>query len=219
MPSSPQNYQNILIETQIFPPIETVSYCINKKAVIFEAHENYQKRSFRNRYQIGSHQGLLNLSVPLVKGKNNQQPILEVKISYDLNWPTIHWKALQSSYGKSAFFIYYKELIEAVLFSECTYLFDLNLKTWRFIESALQLHWEILLTEEYQLKAGHGIQDLRSRRKFSNSRMFTIPEYYQVFSASTGFLPNLSILDLIFHLGPEAYSYLHSLSTHTINEL
>ncbi len=206
----PPNH-NILIESQIFPPIQTIAYCIKTNNILFEASENYQKRSFRNRYQIGSHQGILELTIPLSKGKNDHQAITEVKISYDSDWPNIHWKAIQSSYGKSAYFIYYKDLIADVLFSNSNYLFEINLLSWKLIQGILQQDWNIQFTEQYSSQVTDDILDLRSKINLKNIRTLEIPEYYQVFSGTTGFIPQLSILDLIFHFGPEAYLYLRAM--------
>jgi hypothetical protein len=219
MPSNEQSYQNLLIELQIFPPIQTIALCIDFRNIIFEAQEHYQKRSFRNRYHIGSHLGLLELSVPLQKGKNNQQPIKEVLISYNSLWPTTHWRAIQSSYGKSAYFIYYKDLIEEVLFSQSETLFELNLKSWNIIDKILQQNWNYEFTEKYQIHDVHTILDLRSKIKLNPAERIAMPQYYQVYSGSTGFIPHLSILDLIFHLGPDAYGYLVSLASQMRSQL
>ncbi len=208
-----QSYQNLLIELQIFPPIQTIALCIDSRNIIFEAREHYQKRSFRNRYHIGSHQGLLELSVPLKKGKNNRQPIKEVLITYDTGWPVTHWRAIQSAYGKSAYFIYYKDFVEEVLFSESNYLFELNQKTWNMVDNILQQQWNFEFTEKYKQDYGENILDLRAKIKLNNKEVFKMPQYYQVYSSSTGFIPHLSILDLIFHLGPDAYGYLVSLAS------
>lgn len=205
-----QSYQNLLIESQIFPPIQVIAGFIKSKNILIEAQEHYQKRSFRNRYYIGSHQGRLALSVPLVKGKNNHQSITEVKISYQSAWPAIHWKALQSTYGKSAFFIYYKDLVKEVLFSDCSYLFELNNQSLSLVKQILQPAWEIQFTKQYQPSPSAEILDVRNKFNLKNIESFSIPEYYQVFSSSTGFITQLSVLDCIFHLGPEALSYLMS---------
>jgi hypothetical protein len=210
---SGQSYQILLIESQIFPPVETLAHAIRYRTILFEVKENYQKRSFRNRYRIGSHSGLHELSVPLIKGKNNQMPVTDVRISYDSNWPRIHWKALQTSYGNSAYFIHYKDLVRDVIESECTYLLELNMLSWKLIREVYQMEWKFLITDEYKSLYDETVLDLRNKINFRTLESHINPEYYQVFSTSTGFIPQLSILDVIFHLGPDGLMYLSALKT------
>jgi hypothetical protein len=209
-----QSYQKLIIESQLFPPIRTIAHFIKSEFIHIEAKENYQKRSFRNRYHIGTHQGLLELSVPLLKGKNNQLPITEVIISYDTNWPQIHWRAIQSSYGKSAYFIYYSDHIREVLFSGRDSLFELNKLSIEMTKQILQQEWKIKYTEEYKKQYLPSVLDLRSKINLKNLASTSFPEYYQVYSAAAGFIPDLSILDLIFHLGPDAVGYMMKMTDH-----
>ncbi len=207
-----QSYQNLLIETQIFPPIATMGLFIHSNSLCIEACENYQKRSFRNRYHIGSHQGLLALSVPLLKGKNNQQLITEVAISYESPWPSVHWKAIQSSYGKSAYFIYYKDMIQELLFAKPRHLFQLNHTILQTLCKELEIEISIRETHEFAVNpTDPSILDFRSKMIPRELSRFSFPEYYQVYSSSSGFIPNLSILDLLFHLGPDSLGYLSEL--------
>ncbi len=213
MNSTSQSYQNLLIETQIFPCITTMALYAKAQKVLLEAHENYQKRSYRNRYCIGSHQGPLWLTVPLVKGKNNQQVITDVKISYDSPWASSHWKAIQTSYSKSAFFIHYKDSVRDILFSKPSHLFQLNLMAMNTLLDLLELDVQVGTTEHYNpLITDTHTFDARSMIHKSIFEKIHMEKYYQVYSASTGFIPHLSILDLLFHLGPESYSYLSNLS-------
>lgn len=207
-----QNYPNILIESQIFPPIRAIAYFLQNPNVCIEAHEHYQKRSHRNRYRIGSTQGPLDLSIPLLKGKNQQQNIQDVKISYGCNWPMQHLRAIQSSYGKSAYFIYYKDLIFELLLKKEDYLFDLNWNSLQLIAGIIPIDLNLHKSEHYLAKPDQAGLDLRNHFQFQTIDPVTLPSYYQVFAGKSGFISNLSILDLIFHQGPEAIYYLQQIS-------
>lgn len=212
-----QNYRNILIETQIFPPIQTFASFIPYAEVCIEGQEHFQKRSFRNRYRIGSTQGPLDLSIPLLKGKNQQQNIQDVKISYASNWPLQHIRAIQSSYGKSAYFIYYKDLIFELLLNKEAYLFELNQKSLQLIAGLIPINLNLQVSKDFIVPSDCTSLDLRNKIQVQSSETLILPTYYQVFSVKTGFISNLSILDLIFHQGPEAIYYLQQISELTVS--
>ncbi|MBK9376774.1 MAG: WbqC family protein [Saprospiraceae bacterium] len=71
--------QILLIESMLFPPVVVMSHISHYQTIVLEARENYQKKSYRNRFELGSVQGPISLSVPLVKGKHQQQVITETK--------------------------------------------------------------------------------------------------------------------------------------------
>lgn len=209
-----QNYRNILIESQIFPPIRTLSSFFSYPDVCIEACENYQKRSYRNRYRIGTTQGAMELSIPLLKGKNQQQNIRDVKIAYDINWPAQHIKAIQSSYGKSAYFVYFKEPIFELILKKEIYLFDFNWKALQLINNLIPLNLKLQTSNSFQEITDATCLDLRNKIQLKTDTPY--PAYYQVFSGNTGFISNLSILDLLLHQGPEAIYYLQQIGKLTV---
>jgi len=152
------------------------------------------------------------LSIPLLKGKNQQQNIKDVKISYGCNWPLQHLRAIQSSYGKSAYFIYYKDLIFELLLKKEEFLFDLNWNSLQLIAGLIPINLNLQRSKNYIVQSDHASLDLRNQIQFLSSEPISLPSYYQVFSVKTGFISNLSILDLIFHQGPEAIYYLQQIS-------
>ena len=96
----------MIIETQYFPPIHTFSNALTSGVLMIEKWENYQKRSYRNKCNILTSQGILTLSIPLQKGKNNAQNIQHVLINKDEDWQTKHIRAIEAAYGKSPFYIH-----------------------------------------------------------------------------------------------------------------
>ncbi len=213
-----QNYRNILIESQLFPPISFFAVILDFEMLKLEACENFQKRSYRNRYRIGSTQGVLELSIPLVKGKNQQQSIRDVMICRSNNWPVQHLRALQSSYGKTAYFQYYKDELQDLFMNKTSYLFEFNVSVLECLINWLGLRVSLEFTKQFELNAAPGSLDLRNQIKLKQSISNQIIPYYQVYSEKIGFIPNLSILDLLFHKGPESIFYLQQIQKLTVNK-
>ena len=205
----------ILIESHYFPSIQYFSKFFLHPSLMLEQQENYVKRSFRNRTHIATANGLLRLSVPLEKGKNQQQSIQEVCISYEENWQSKQWTAICSAYGNAPFFEYYVDDFQPLFEEQDTYLFEHNLKILQTIFFVLDISPTIEFSETYLTKTTPDICDFRNKinPKTINSIIDTsyqnIP-YQQVFAEKNGYLPNLSILDLIFCKGPETISILEN---------
>jgi len=194
-----------IIESQYLPPISYFAVLLKQPSIFIEQYENYQKGSYRNRCHIATANGILRLSIPLEKGKNNQTPIKEVKIYNADNWQIQHWRAIKSAYGKSPYFEFYAD--ELCLFFEKKYdfLLDWNTDLLRFMTENIGLPVDIQLTDNYY-KNDNSIMDYRNviSPKKENSNLFQDLHYGQVFEDKHGFIPNLSILDLLFCKGPEA---------------
>lgn len=200
-----------LTENQFFAPISVVSGLIGVDQLLLEACENYQKRGFRNRCIIDSPQGALTLSIPLAKGKNEQMPIKEVKISYDVDWQRQHLQSIRSSYGSAPYFEYLVDDIEKLYGQKHNYLFDLNLEVWIWVLDFMELEKSIVTTKTYTpAYADPKVTDRRNQLKSTNYQNLNNASktYVQVFEESHTFLNNLSILDLIFCTGKASLTYL-----------
>lgn len=199
--------ESILLETQYFPSIQYFTKWMSGADIVIEAHENYQKRSYRNRCHIMGSYGLYPLSVPLKKGKNEQQKITDTVISYAENWELKHWRAFQNCYRKSPYFEHYEHLIEPLFHKGHRYLFDLNMDVLEQLKVILDLDNVISTSNTYVKNEESMIGDFRNkihpRSKFEDLS-FSPKSYPQVFEYKYGFLENLSVLDLIFNCGPEA---------------
>lgn len=203
-------YSKVLFESQYFPPISFFKCLMKYPALVLEASEHYQKGAYRNRCMIAGPNGIQRLTVPLEKGKHNKLPIREVKIAYNEAWQKIHWQSIRTAYGKSPFFEYYQDDLQPLFEKKQSYLFDLNLEILEILQSALQLTFDIELREQYSTEPPPATLDLRNtlKPKTSSSDQAAMQKYPQVFESKNGFLANLSILDLLFCIGPEAYYYL-----------
>lgn len=194
----------LLIEAQYLPPVQYFVLLAQAEELRLEACEHYQKRSYRNRCVLAGANGLLPLSVPLAKGKHQQQTITAVEIAYHQPWPSEHWHSIRSAYGKAPFFEFYADEIEAVLRARPATLFALNRALLEKLMELLQIDCTIALTESYA-PAPEGLLDLRDAvHPKAPKRPFKALPYPQLFLERHGFLPNLSILDLLFCTGPQA---------------
>jgi hypothetical protein len=183
------------------PNIEWYCNFIRYEKVYLERHENFEKSSYRNRCEILGANGPLTLSVPILGGRDHHRSYTATEIFYNNNWQRIHWNSIMSAYGKTPFFEYYAPLFNKHYCERKTLLFDLNMGLLLEINTILKLKIAVELTETYQKDITESI-DQRILQPIELSR------YYQAFENKHGFVSNLSILDLIFHEGPNATRYL-----------
>ncbi|MEM8910032.1 MAG: WbqC family protein [Bacteroidota bacterium] len=198
----------ILLEMHYFPTIQYWCKLLQYPEVHIEQWENYKKGSYRNRCYIATANGPLRLSIPLKKGKNEQMPIREVQIAHDQSWLSQHWTSIQSAYGNAPFFEHYAADIAPLFEKKWRFLFDFNWTIVQTLCDSLGLSPAFQLTEAYQAQTQHSILDGRNliHPKSHLSPVdphFQAQIYPQVFVEKTGFLPNLSILDLLFCTGPQ----------------
>lgn len=211
-----------LIETQYFPSVSFFALALQSESILIEQHENYQKRGFRNKCHIVGSHGIESLSIPLQKGKNQQQPIKEVKIANDQPWVRHHWNSLQTAYGKSGFFIHYADKIKSVLDKQHKFLFDLNTELLITLFKLVHIDFNVDFTSEYLKVYDYPILDIRNQTEsiYTNSHPLINIEsqaYPQIFSDRLGFVDHVSILDLLFCLGPDSKRILEQYKITTKN--
>jgi len=199
----------VVLSTAYFAPVAYYALLFHEKEVVIEAHENYNKQSYRNRMFIGTNQGPLALSVNVEKGYETKCPIQEVKLSSHGDWLHQHEIALMSNYGSSPFYEYYIDDILEVLRGEEKTLFGLNEKLRERICELIGLSVKIQYSENYLENGSVNLRDLRNTLHPKKDILQAVPEfvakpYYQVAGQKQPFMPNLSILDLLFNLGPES---------------
>jgi len=200
---------NLLIEYQYFGSINYINTLFHFSNIEFEIYENFQKMSFRNRMVLAGSNGLVHLSVPLEKGRDQKQPISEVRISYSLPWQQQHWRTIESCYNRSPFYEFYRDGLESILTSKQEYLIDLNRDIRNWLWKVLKIPSGFSETSFYQAQPLETTFDMRNRWKPKNFQSDeSLIRYRQVFEDRIGFQPNLSILDLLFCMGPSAHSLL-----------
>ncbi len=138
-------------------------------------------------------------------------PIRDVRICYSSNWAQVHWKSIQTNYGNAAYFLYYEEEVREMLMNRQDFLYDFNLYALEVLKKILQLSFSLESTTSYQRQTSDSTLDLRRSVRSDSLAEMNFPSYYQVFQ-NKEFIPNLSILDALFHLGPETPSYLQHIT-------
>jgi len=220
-------FENSLLSTAYFPPIEYFVAIANSKAVEIESGEMYQKQSYRTRCHINGANGLLVLTLPVLrsaaKGEESSHkiPTSDLKIDYSKPWLLQHKRALEAAYMSSPFFEYYMDDIYEILCSGEESLLQMNTLLTVKIAELIGIETPISLSDGNFIVPGceflkeKGIEDFRDsihpkKPALLMERLKINKPYWQVFSAKQGFVPNLSVLDLLFNEGPNAISFLES---------
>lgn len=196
----------LLTEIQYNPCIAYFQQVNKTDELRIEQHEHYIKQSYRNRCYVLTAQGVKDLTIPVKKG-NRKTIITEIEVDYDQKWLNTHWRTIKSGYGSAPYFTYYSDYLQQLLEYRYTTLFGLNIALLKFYLKCLQLSKPITYTNEYIHLYPNGVQDLRNQiHPKKNSAILDVKPYQQVFGKQ--FVPNLSIIDLIFSQGPAAKNYL-----------
>lgn len=200
---------NILIHPTYFPSIATFVGIANAKHVTYEFCDNYQKQTYRNRMYIYDANGKLALTVPVIYSQKNRQLYKDILIAEETNWQDLHWKSIQSAYSSSPFFEFYEDDLQPLFTKKYKYLLEFNFKCLEVIYDALQMPFD------YEITTGFNkvIQDKRDYRILVDNRKETpqnFTPYIQVFNDKHGFIPNLSILDVLCNEGPNTLIYLEA---------
>ena len=185
-----------------------------------EFHENYSKQSYRNRCIIYGANGPLPLTVPVERGSFHKVAVKDIRTDSSRNWQVLHRRALSSAYNTSAFFEYYFDDIEKFFIKKFDFLFDLNLEIINAIADMIGMisisNPTETFRESYNLATDYRYQIHPKKRELVKKG--NIAEYFQVFSPGSGFVPDLSILDLLFNMGPESFGYLSQYFRDTLQE-
>jgi hypothetical protein len=202
--------QNLIIDLQYFAPVTVYKKLTEISNVIFEQYEHFDKMSFRNRAIVAGANGPVNLSIPLQEGRNQRSLVRDVRIASKENWQSRHWKTIQSCYNRSPFFEFYIPELEELYRKKYDYLWDWNLACFEWVIKHLRLSIGVNFSTTYQpLYDETSYLDWRGKALPKNKpNPGQYPVYRQVFEERLGFLPNLSILDLMFCQGNKAMEIL-----------
>ena len=196
----------VLLSTTYFGPIQWYQKLYRAEHVVIEQWESFQKQTYRNRCLIATTQGIQALTVPVVRGETLLMK--DIRISDHGNWRHLHWNALQSAYGESPFFEYYQDDILPFFTQRWDYLFDFNEAIRQKMCELIDISPQVSLTGSFQPKADHDFREAINPKHPAPDADFESRPYYQVYQQKHGFIPNLSILDLLMNMGPESIFYL-----------
>ncbi len=206
----------MVVELQYLPSLEYFCAILQNDEIVIEAHEYFEKQSYRNRCRIQTTNKIDTLSVPVQNG-NKKVLIRDLKIDYSQDWTRRHWGAIRSGYGKSPFFEFYAEYFKKITEKKPDFLFDLNLELLTICLKLLRLEKKIIFTENYQKNIENDKRGLiHPKKSFEDNKLYQPSVYRQNFGNE--FEPNLSILDLLFCQGNQSLTVLkQSLKIEQIN--
>ena len=198
--------EDLLLSTAYFPPIGYFSLIRNAGELFIEREENYIKQSYRNRFRILSSNGILTLSVPVIKGILLKTKIKDITIDYSKRWQQNHLRAITSAYSRSPYFQFYSDSFEKIILGNYKFLLDLNDELLFKCLEIMKINKCILHTSSFEAHTGK-IYDYRYRLTPKKPLDIPYKPYIQVFS-NQNFVTGLSIIDLLFNAGPESVEYL-----------
>ena len=198
----------VLLSTTYFGPIQWYQKLYRADEAWIEQHEHFVKQTYRSRCIIATTQGTQALTVPVERDLLNSQSIKDIRISDHGNWRHLHWNALQSAYGESPFFEYYEDDLRPFFEKRWTFLFDFNEAIREKLCELLDICPVVRFTEKYVSDHASDYREAINPKHPAPDPDFQPRRYYQVYEAKHGFLPNLSIVDLLFNMGSEAIFYL-----------
>ena len=196
----------LVLPTTYFGPISYYAALYHAPEVMIEAQEHYMKQTYRTRCRIASPNGPQWLTIPVVHDDASHSAIRDIEISGHGNWQHLHWQALWTAYEGSPFFEFYADDIRPFYEKTYRFLFDFTEGLRQTMCQLLGISPHVELTSQYNANP-EGFEDLRTLINPKNpipDKLFFPQPYYQTFRDKLGFLPNLSIVDLLFNMGPES---------------
>jgi len=187
-----------------------MAVALQSGTVSLEVNETYPKQTFRNRCNIATASGVLSLTIPVKRVNGNHTKTCDIQIDNSKNWQLLHWRSIITAYNKTPYFLFYRDLFEPIFSRKYEFLVDFNSELLNCILNALKIKTiEIRPTAEYEVTPD--ALDLRNsfHPKYPLRNITCIlPRYMQAFEEFHGYLPDLSIIDILFNIGPDALPYL-----------
>ena len=203
------------LTTAYLAPVQYYSKLLNYDKIFVEQHDHYMKETYRNRCRICGPDGVITLTVPVVKPDTPKAEMCDIRISDHGNWRHLHWNAIESAYNTTPYFEFYRDYFEPFYAKEYKYLIDFNEELCHLVCDLIDMRPNICRTEEYIKTFSADEYDFRDiihpKKDYQSLDAEFIPHtYYQVFHEKLGFIPNLSIIDMLFNCGPESLILLGS---------
>ena len=187
-------------DLQYFGSIHFVKTLMENRNVVFDLDAPFTKMSFKNRMVIITSQGPLMLTIPIVGGRDQKTAIKDIAITYDAPWNAQHLKSIITSYKRAPYFEYYEESLTALYAKKPAKLVDFLLQCSDWLQTQLKVHWELPLPhDQVDLDAVIKYYDPWVPKNYN--QLNGLPKYQQVFSNQLDFLPNASLLDMLFCVG------------------
>jgi hypothetical protein len=200
--------QPALLPTAYLPPVGYFQVLLSHEEIWLEQMETYRKQSIRNHCRIFSPNGIQKLTIPVERPSGNHTMTRDVRISFHEPWQRLHWRSIETAYNNSPFFLFYRDHFSPFYQKPYTYLVDFNLALLNKVLEITRQKVLMKYTAIFQ-KLPETMTDFRQTDFSGELKDFPPPRHYtQTFEPSVGFLPHLSVLDLLCNLGPETVSYI-----------
>lgn len=203
--------QKIILSSSYLGPVQYFTKVIAATEILIEQHENFRKQTYRSRCIILGANGPIPLVIPVEKGRGRKVKIKDLRIYNGLSWQRNHWRSIFSAYNSSPYFEYYKEPLKNIYSKKWGFLLDFNLATTNWALNELEISASLQLTSEFigPCPEFHNYRESISPKAKESDGAFIPHPYTQVFSDKFEFIPNLSIIDLLFNEGPNSYNIMH----------
>ena len=200
--------KDIILGSAYLAPVSYFAALYSCRKAYIERYDHYMKQTYRNRCVIASADGPLALTIPVEKSSEGKCAMKDIRVSEHGNWRHVHRNAFMAAYKQSPFFDYYADEFNAFFDRKYEFLYDFNMELTQWLCEQIDIQPELVPTTEY-IDTGEGILDLREaihpKKSAVDMASFYRPvPYYQVFDSRHGFQPDLSIVDLLFNMGPES---------------
>ena len=206
----------VLTELHYLPSVPFFQQLLAADGLLLDAHEHYQKQTYRNRCLVLTAQGPQALTVPVVDGARSEKIATSaIEIDYRQNWRHRHLRTLQTAYGNSPYFSYYADYLQDIYAQKPARLWDLNLELLRLLLRCLRWPLALECTTTYLAPGAAASPTLLDYRDYLTPQSAPAepqPDrpsqrpYLQVFGPA--FVSGLSVLDLLFMQGPAAGQFL-----------
>lgn len=207
--------KDIILGSAYLAPVSYFAALYSCRKAFIERYDHYMKQTYRNRCVIASADGPLALTIPVEKSSEGKCAMKDIRVSEHGNWRHVHRNAFVAAYKQSPFFDYYADEFNAFFDRKYEFLYDFNMELTQWLCEQIDIQPELVPTSEY-MDAGEGILDLREaihpKKSAGDAVSFCRPvPYYQVFDSRHGFQPDLSVVDLLFNMGPESLLVLRNM--------
>ncbi len=192
----------LFTDLQYFGTIDFIKTVLKHEQVNYDAAAAFTKMSFKNRMVILTAQGPLNLTIPLIGGRDQKTALADIFIDYETSWKAKHFKALITAYKRSPYFEYYEQSLSNLYRQDHEKLIDFLMSCQQWLNGQIKANWEINLINPIP------VQNLNQKEKYFSpwlpknyQQSSKVPKYHQVFEDKIGFINNPSILDFLFCAG------------------
>lgn len=198
----------VILSSTYFGPVQWYQKLCRHGHVAIERYDHFMKQTYRNRCVIAAANGPQALTVPVEKGETQPLLMKDVRISDHGNWRHQHWNALVTAYSDSPFFEFYEDDIRPFFTEKWEFLYDFNEAIRQTMCALIDIRPDVAYTTSYEAEAENDFRATICPKHPAPDPDFQPRPYYQIYAQKHGFIANLSVLDLLFNMGPESIFYL-----------